>query len=117
MGDFFVNGLVDVGENAQLHQIGDDLERLLLELLGEFAHDDRRLDDDDLRIGGQRENFGAAGLRPALRRALLAAAGVSPRAGLAAGPGGRGRRAAANVAAPDKFGRCPGPPGATAAAV
>ena len=53
LGDFFVNRLVDGGENAQLDQIADDDERLLLELLGEFADDDRRLDDDDL--GGVRQ--------------------------------------------------------------
>ncbi len=54
LGDFFVNRLVDGGENAQLDQIADDDERLLFELLGEFADDDRRLDDDDL--GGVRQD-------------------------------------------------------------
>ena len=48
LGDFFVNRLVDRGENAKPDQIANDDERLLLELLGEFAHNDRRLDDDDL---------------------------------------------------------------------
>jgi hypothetical protein len=32
LGDFFVNRLVHRGENAEFHQIGDDLERLLLQL-------------------------------------------------------------------------------------
>ena len=30
LGDFFVNRLVHRGKNAKPHQIGDDLERLLL---------------------------------------------------------------------------------------
>ena len=38
--DFLVNGLVDVGEHAQLHQVGDDFERLLLQLRGQFADED-----------------------------------------------------------------------------
>ncbi len=55
--DFFVNGLVDVGEDTEFHQIGDDLERLLLELHGQFAHDNRRLDDNDF-AGLRRDKFG-----------------------------------------------------------
>ena len=42
-----------LAKTPDFHQIGDDLERLLLELLGQFAHDDRRLDGDDLGIGRQ----------------------------------------------------------------
>ena len=72
LGDFFVNRLVHVGKNAQFHQIGDDLERLLLELRGEFAHDNRRFDDDDFagrgrdKFGLRRGGFGA-GSRAAAR--------------------------------------------------
>ncbi len=54
LGDFFINRLVHGGENTQPHQIGDDLERLLLQLRGEFAHDNRRLDDNDLAGRGAR---------------------------------------------------------------
>jgi hypothetical protein len=53
LGDFFVNRLIDGGENTELDQIADDDERLLLELLGKLADDDRRLDDDD--CGGVRQ--------------------------------------------------------------
>jgi hypothetical protein len=52
---FFVNRLIHVGEDAGFHEVGDDLEWLLLQRFRQFADDDRRLDDDDLRIGGQRE--------------------------------------------------------------
>ena len=57
LGDFFVNRLVHVGKNAQFHQIGDDLERFLLELPRQLAHDNRRFDDDDF-AGGGRDKFG-----------------------------------------------------------
>ena len=59
-GDFFVNRLVDGGKNAQLDQIGDNDERLLLELLGEFADDDRRLDDNDFGGSPARQILGRA---------------------------------------------------------
>ena len=64
-----VDGLVDVGEHAHLHQVGDDLEGLAFQLLGQIAHDDRRLERDQL-AGGRWKEF--------LRR-------------LARGPRGRGR--------------------------
>ena len=74
LGDFLVNRLVHIGENAQLHQIGDDLERLLLELRGKFAHDNRRFDDDD--FGGRRgDKFRLRRREPVLCGPLLAAAG------------------------------------------
>ncbi len=57
LGDFFINRLIHVGKNAQFHQIGDDFERLLLELRGEFAHDNRWFDDDDF-AGRRRDKFG-----------------------------------------------------------
>src|SRR6185437_14285070 len=60
LGDCFVDGLVDGGENAHLHQVANDDERFLLHLFGEVANDDGRFDGDDLGIGGQR-NFGTAG--------------------------------------------------------
>ena len=102
MGDIFVDGLVDVGEDAQFHQIGDDLEWLLLELLGQFANDDRRFDGDnfagcewnELRLdwrGGFGGFLAAAvqvpcreGSRPPLRSG---AACSRPRFGFGAGAG------------------------------
>ena len=53
LGDRFLDGLVDVRENPRLHQVGNDLEWLLLELVGQFAHHDRWLDRDDRSIGGK----------------------------------------------------------------
>src|SRR5438105_15117039 len=53
LSNSFVNGLVHVGENAALHQISDNLERLLLELFGQFSHDNGRFDGDDLCVGRQ----------------------------------------------------------------
>ena len=55
--DGFVDRLVHVGENVQFHQVGDQLERLLLELLGQIAHDDRRLHRDQF-AGFGRDKFG-----------------------------------------------------------
>ena len=49
--DHFVDRLVDVRENAHLHQVGDELERLLLSCSARFAHDDRRLDRDHFARG------------------------------------------------------------------
>ena len=51
--DFFVNRLVYRGENTQPHQIGNNFERLLFQLRGEFAHDNRRLDDNDFASRGR----------------------------------------------------------------
>ena len=42
-----IDGLVYAGKHSRLHQVGSDLERLLLELLGQFPNDNRRLDGDD----------------------------------------------------------------------
>src|SRR6185369_4538462 len=69
LGDLFVNRLIDVGEYAQLHQIGDDFEGLLLELFGEVPDDDRRFDGNDL-AGNRRDKLrGGGGLdRLATRR-------------------------------------------------
>ena len=50
--ELFVNRLVHIGEHASFHEVSDDLERLLLESISEFADDDGRLDDDDLRVSG-----------------------------------------------------------------
>ena len=50
-----VNGLVDARKNARFHQVGDDLERLLLKLVRQVANDDRRLDGNDLGIGRQQD--------------------------------------------------------------
>ena len=76
--NFFVNRLIHVRKNAQFHQISDDFEGLLFQLRGEFAHDNRRLDDDDFAACG-RDKFGLrCGRRFRLlarRRRGLAAAG------------------------------------------
>ena len=77
LGDRFVNRLVDVRENAQLHQVGDDLERLLLELLGQFANDNGRLDGDDLPVIGPAE-LGRAGAAGRCARHLFAAPKACP---------------------------------------
>jgi len=53
-GDGLVHRLVDVGEDAHLHQIGNELEGFALHLIREIADDDGRLHRDDLRVGGQR---------------------------------------------------------------
>ena len=113
--DRFVNGLVHVGKHARLHQIGDDLEGLLLELLGQLAHDDRRLDRDDRGVGGQHD-LG--------RRRRLSRFAPGPRLPLAAKPGTgqgggsrRGGRAShrAKIAALDELCASRAPPVAPAA--
>ena len=60
-GDFLVNGLVDTGKDAQLHQIRDDLKGLAFELFGQFAHDDGRLKRDDLARCQAGQILGGAG--------------------------------------------------------
>src|SRR5215469_14085399 len=50
LGNRFLNRLVDRGEYAQLHQVSDDLERLLFQMLGQFTNHNRRFDRDDLGI-------------------------------------------------------------------
>ena len=42
--DIRLDRLVDVGENVDLHQLGDELMRLQAKLRGQFLDDDRRLD-------------------------------------------------------------------------
>ena len=56
LGDHLVDRLVDIGEDTRFHQVGDDLEWLLFELFGQFAHDNGRLDRNDFRVGRQ-DNF------------------------------------------------------------
>ena len=55
-GDF-VDGLIDVGEDSQFHQVGDQLEWLFLELFRQVADDDRRFERDHF-AGGGRDKFG-----------------------------------------------------------
>ena len=74
-GELFVNRLIHVGEDARFHEVSDDLERLLLEGIGEFAHDNGRLDDDDLCVGRQRESR-CCGLRRLRRAAWCAGAAI-----------------------------------------
>ena len=109
-GHFFVNGLVDRRHDLKLHQLGDDGKRFLLHRLRERADDDRRLDDDNLRVGRQ-GNFrclrcaGPGGRwtrqRPAvataLRKLLTAIAALRWLTG-AAGGGRWPRRSAAAIA-------------------
>ena len=52
-GDGLVHRLVDVGENAHLHQVCNELEGLPAHLFREVADDDGRLHHDDLRAGGE----------------------------------------------------------------
>ena len=63
-GDRLLDGLVDVGEDVERHQVGDQLEWLALHLVGEIADDDRRLHGDQRAIGRCREFWlGRAGRR------------------------------------------------------
>ena len=55
--DLLVNRLIHIGEDASFHEVSDDLERLLLECLSKFANNNRRLDYDDLCIGGQTKSW------------------------------------------------------------
>ena len=55
LSDRFVDGLVHVGHDLQLDQIGDQLERWPLQLCGKIANDDGRLQRDDLRVLGQND--------------------------------------------------------------
>src|SRR5439155_25277748 len=64
----FIYGLVDVRKHAAFHEIGDDLERLLLELLGQLTHDNRRLDRNYLGVSRQ-DGLGRGGLN--FRRSFL----------------------------------------------
>jgi hypothetical protein len=67
LGDDLVDGLVDVGHDLQLHQVGDELERFSSQLLRQFADDDGRFECDQFPGGGRNKpGFGATG-RP-LRR-------------------------------------------------
>ena len=59
--DFLVNGLVHIGEDAHLHQISDDLEWLLLNLIRELADDNRGFDRYNLCAFRQREARGGLG--------------------------------------------------------
>ena len=48
---YLVNGLINIGEHPEMHEISDELERLAVQFPGQFTHHDRRLKRDDLRIG------------------------------------------------------------------
>src|SRR5262249_19715266 len=51
-----VNGLIDIGKDTQLHQISNQLERFLVQPLGQVPDDDRRLEGDEF-AGGWRDKF------------------------------------------------------------
>src|SRR5439155_23336884 len=57
-----VNGLIDVGEDAQLHQVGDQLERFLVQPFSQVADNDRRLEGDEFAAGWGNK-FGRCGSR------------------------------------------------------
>ena len=54
-GGGLVNGLIDIGKHTELHEIGNQLERLAVDGLSQLAHHDGRLERDDGRIGLGRE--------------------------------------------------------------
>ena len=81
-----VNRLVDAGKNARLHQVGDNLEGLLLELFGQFPHNDRRLDRYDSGISGQDQLWRLRYLRTLARNLELLLLGSKPVAELPLGP-------------------------------
>ena len=54
-GGGLVNGLIDIGKHTELHEIGNQLERLAVDGLSQLAHHDGRLERDDGRIGLRRE--------------------------------------------------------------
>src|SRR5262249_35082348 len=62
LGDCFVDSLVDVCENADLHQVGNDLEGFLLQLVSQLPHHNGWLNRDYLGIRGQ-NNFRLNGFR------------------------------------------------------
>ena len=83
-----VNGLIDIGKHPELHEIGNELERLAVDGLGQLAHHDGRLERDDGSIGLGRETRRAGAGRAAGRFAagrgfflvflFLASAGFTP---------------------------------------
>ena len=52
-----VNRLIDVCEDAQLHQVGNQLERLLIQPFSQVADNDWRLEGDEF-AGGRGNKFG-----------------------------------------------------------
>ena len=46
-GDLLIDGLVDIGKNAKLHQISNELERLAVDVFGQFSDNDGWLECDD----------------------------------------------------------------------
>ena len=72
--DIRLDRLIDVRENVERHQLGDELVRFQTELRRELLHDDRRLDVNDV-------------LRPALPLRGAAAACAPSVAAVAAGAG------------------------------
>jgi len=86
----FVNGLIDVGENTQFHQVGDQLEWFLVQPFSQIADNDRRLESDEF-AGGRRNKFGPR--RRSERRGRLAGMFQRKRRyGLSAGGFGGGYR-------------------------
>ena len=55
--DIGLDRLIDVRENIEVHQLGDELVRFQTKLDRKLLHDDRRLDMDDLLRGGVRSRL------------------------------------------------------------
>ena len=71
LGNRLVDGLIDVRENAQGHEVGDELEWFAIHLLGQVADYDRRFHDHRLGILGD----GKLGLGLLLGGRLLSGSG------------------------------------------
>ena len=94
-GNFFLDGLIDAGKNAQLHQLFDNLKRLAFKMFSQIADDDRRFEGDKFTRGG-RDNFLRSFGRRRRRRAWLSRRSLRwlrPLAGEAVARPAPGRRA------------------------
>ena len=93
--DIFVNGLVDIGEHAHFHQVGDDLKGLAFQLLRQVAHNDGRFQRDHFAGGGRNKFFRLAWLAPERRPVFAPASAPAlwPGNGWAAGAVGPPRTA------------------------
>src|SRR5207247_1597735 len=55
-----INGLIDVGEDAQLHEVGKQLQRLFMQPFIRVADNDRRVEGDGF-VGGAGDEVGRGG--------------------------------------------------------
>ncbi len=75
----FLDGLIDRREDVQFHEVGDQLKRFALQLVGQSPHNNGRLHGQQLARGGRRETVMRGHARLWLARArweglLIAAA-------------------------------------------